>query len=75
MYRPVGVESAMLMSACGRSVTVGFSPEAAFHEGVMDERNSGHSSIAFDKVFRRTGRYVSLVNCADGSAVGGLDCG
>lgn len=62
MYRPVGVESAMLISECGRRVSVGFSEDDADHDGVMEERKSGHSTIAFESVFRRIGRYVSRVN-------------
>ena len=43
---------AMEMSACGRRVKVGLEAE----EGVMEERKSGHSSIARERVFRRIGR-------------------
>lgn len=61
VYRPVGVERAMEMSAWGRTVNVGFASGAVF--GVIVERKIGHSSIARDSVFRRMGRKVSLVNC------------
>ena len=61
----------MLMSACGRSVIVGFSPESGDHDDVIEERKMGHSVIAFDSVFRRIGRYVKRVKCADGGTEGG----
>lgn len=57
----------MLMSAWGRSVIVGFSPDSGDQDGVMEERKSGHSAIAFERVFRRMGRYVRRVNWPDGS--------
>lgn len=56
MYKPVGVERATLISAWGRRVSVGFSEDDADHDGVMEERNSGHSNIAFESVFRTMGR-------------------
>lgn len=56
MYRPVGVESAMLMSACGRSVSVGLLSDSGVQEGVIEERKSGHSSIALESVLRSMGR-------------------
>lgn len=59
MYNPVGVDKAILISAFGRTVRVGLSEVEV--EGVMEDRKSGHSSMAFDNVFRRIGRYVSLV--------------
>lgn len=66
MYRPVGVDRAMLMSACGRSVRVGFDDSAGDEDwGVMEERKSGHSTMAFESVLRRMGRYVNLVYCSD----------
>lgn len=54
VYRPVGVERATLISAFGRTVSVGLSEDA--HGGVIEERKRGHSSMAFERVFRRTGR-------------------
>lgn len=60
VYRPVGVDSAMLMSAVGRIVSEGLSE---LGENVMELRKMGHSSIAFDSILRRMGRYVSLVYC------------
>ena len=61
VYKPVGVDNAMEMSAWGRTVRVGFASGAVF--GMMVERKIGHSSIARERVFRRMGRKVSLVNC------------
>lgn len=73
VYSPVGVESAMLMSACGRRVSVGLSPDSV-EEGVMEERNRGHSAMALERVLSRIGRYVSRVNWPDGSTGGGVGC-
>lgn len=41
------------MSAFGRTVSVGFESS---DDGVIEERNSGHSIIAFDSVLRKIGR-------------------
>lgn len=71
MYKPVGVDNAMLMSVCGRSVSVGFSDADGADADVIEERKRGHSSIAFERVLRKRGRYVSLLNCAEDSRGGG----
>jgi len=63
--RPEGVEIPILMSACGRMVTVGFGLEE-----VMLDLRRGHSIIAFERAFRRRGRRVSLVYCVKGSDLG-----
>lgn len=54
MYRPEVVDSAMLMSACGRTVNVGLLPEGV--PGVMEERSKGQMCIAFESVLSRKGR-------------------
>jgi hypothetical protein len=54
VYRPVCVESAMLISAWVRMVTVGFEEDDG--NGVMEDRRRGHSSIDLESVFRRIGR-------------------
>lgn len=57
VYRPVGVERAMLMSAWGRMVIVGLVLGGREDDvGVMEDRKSGHSTIALERVFRRMGR-------------------
>lgn len=63
VYRPVGVLRAMLMSACGRTVMVGFGLEVVgllvvglLVDGVMEERKSGQSCIARASIFKRKGR-------------------
>lgn len=51
------MESAILMSAWGRMVRVGFCVGGAFGAtGVMDARNKGHSIMVFESVLRRMGR-------------------
>ena len=72
VYSPVGVDNAMLMSAFGRTVSVGFDSSDT---GVMEERNMGHSSIAFESVFRNMGRYVRRVYCWDSGAGAGEGAG
>lgn len=62
VYKPVGVERAILISACGRTVRVGFAPGSDM-PGVMEERKSGHSSMDLERVLRRIGRYVRRVYC------------
>ena len=56
----MGVESAILMSAWGRTVSVGFGEGVVELGvpvvGVMDERKRGHSSIARESVLRRIGK-------------------
>ena len=59
MYSPVGVDSAMHISECGRRVRVGLLPLETL-PGVIEERKSGQECIAFERVLRRMGRYVSL---------------
>lgn len=75
VYSPVGVDNAMLMSVCGRRVRVGLSEGEEDEVGVMDERKSGQSSIAFESVFKRIGRCVSFVNCAEISEAASVGCG
>jgi hypothetical protein len=53
-YNPVCVESAILISACGRMVRVGL--DVSDEDGVMELLKRGHSIIAFDKVLSRMGR-------------------
>lgn len=65
VYNPLGVDSAIDMSAYGRTVSVGL-PEPGsetddFETWVIEERNSGHSIIAFDSVLSKYGRYVNFV--------------
>lgn len=67
------MESAILISAQGRTVNEGLSVGDV--EGVIDDRNSGHSIIAFDKVFRRMGRYVSRLKVPCSGTVGGVGGG
>lgn len=43
----------MFMSVVGRMVSEGFDSSVA---GVMEERKRGHSSMAFESVFRKIGR-------------------
>lgn len=74
MYKPLGVERAILISAWGRRVIVGFSPELGDQVGVIDERKRGHSSIAFESVFRRIGRYVRCEYCPEGSTGVWVSC-
>lgn len=62
VYRPVGVESATLMSAAGRMVSEGLGESG---EVIMELRKMGHSIMALERVFRRMGRYVSRVYCWD----------
>ena len=53
------VDKAIEMSAPGRIVSVGFGggdEEGVDVWGVMEERNSGHSTIALESVLSRTGR-------------------
>lgn len=59
VYNPVGVDSAIFISECGRKVIVGL---LQFEElpGVIEERKSGQECIAFERVLRRTGRKVNL---------------
>jgi hypothetical protein len=59
VYKPVGVDSAILISECGRTVNVGRFPLETL-SGVMDERKSGQEYIALERVLRRMGRYVNL---------------
>jgi len=68
VYSPVGVDKAMLISACGRTVRVGL-PESD-EVGVIDDRRRGHSIIAFESVLRRIGRKVIRVNRADDGVEG-----
>ena len=64
VYSLLGVDNAMLISALGRMVSVGLYDSGVGDEedwGVIELRNMGHSSMAFDRVLRRIGRYVSRV--------------
>lgn len=54
VYSPVGVDSAILISACGRIVNVGL--EVGDELGVMEARKSGHSSMDLDSVLSKMGR-------------------
>ena len=56
VYSPVGVESAMHISECGRRVIVGLLPLFETPPGVIEERKSGQECIAFERVLRRMGR-------------------
>jgi hypothetical protein len=53
----------MEISACGRTVRVGFGIDwdVSVEVGVIEDRKMGHCSIAFERVLRRTGRYVKRV--------------
>ena len=53
------MESAMLISAWGRSVSVGLSEEE--DGGVMDVRKTGHSIMARERDLSRRGRNVRRV--------------
>ena len=55
VYSPVGVDNAIQISECGRTVNVGLLPFEAL-SGVMDERKSGQECIALERVLRRIGR-------------------
>lgn len=55
VYSPVDVDNAMLMSACGRRVSVGLLPSELL-PGVIEERKRGQECIAFERVLRRMGR-------------------
>jgi hypothetical protein len=55
VYSPVGVDSAILTTECGRTVNVGRFPFEIL-SGVMDERKSGQEYIALERVLRRMGR-------------------
>lgn len=46
----------MLISACGRIVSVGFALDAESELRVMEERNNGHSVIARESVLSMKGR-------------------
>lgn len=70
------MDNATLMSAWGRIVSVGLAvDEAPAATGVIEERRRGHSNIAFERVFRRTGRYVSRVYCCDSGTWEGVGAG
>jgi len=59
VYRPVGVDKAIEISAPGRIVSVGFGggdEEDGDIWGVIEERNKGHSAIALESVLSRIGR-------------------
>lgn len=56
VYSPLGVDSAMLISALGRMVSVGLDDSEGEDRGVIELRKIGHSSIAFERVLRRIGR-------------------
>lgn len=64
-----------MTSAVGRMVSVGLLFAFASEVGVMDARRRGHSIIALASVFRRKGRYVSLVNVAPSGMDGGAGAG
>ena len=68
------MERAILMSAEGRIVRVGFAFGSWFPK-VMELRSSGHSIMALERVLRRIGRYVSRVNCCDSVTRGGQGAG
>lgn len=69
------MESAKVMSAVGRIVSVGLLFAFATEAGVMDARRRGHSIIALASVLSRKGRYVSFENVAPSGMVGGLGAG
>ena len=46
----------MLMSACGRRVSVGLLSLFEVHPGVIEERKSGQARMALESVLRRMGR-------------------
>jgi len=75
VYSPLGMDNAMLISALGRMVSVGL--EGADEEvwGVIELRKMGLSSIAFDRVLRRIGRYVSRVYCWDSNMLACVGAG
>ena len=56
VYSPLGVDSAMLISALGRMVSVGLDVSEVEVWGVIELRKIGHSSMAFERVLRRIGR-------------------
>ena len=58
MHRLVSVERAMLISAWGRILSVGFDEAVDSVVGVIEALKRGHSSIALESVLRRIGRYV-----------------
>lgn len=46
----------MLISACGRIVNVGFALADSDVDGVVEDRNNGHSVIARESVLSMKGR-------------------
>lgn len=74
VYRPVGVERAIDISACGRIVSVGLGGWEASARGegagVIEDRRIGHCSIALESVLRRIGRYVKRVYWDDNGTGG-----
>jgi hypothetical protein len=70
----------MDMSACGRTVRVGFAFDCELSvevevDGVMEERKRGHWCIAFERVLRRIGRYVKRVYWDEGGTLSGEGAG
>ena len=72
----------MVISACGRTVSVGlgvdwevFVEVEVSCEGVIEDRRSGHWSIAFVRVLRRIGRYVKRVYWDEEGTGGGEGAG
>lgn len=60
VYSPVGVESAIAISACGRIVSVGFLKDKS-GETVTEDRKRGHSHIARERDLSNRGRKVRRV--------------
>jgi len=69
VYRPVGVDNATEISAFGRKLRVGLLLCSV--PVVIVVRKMGHSIIAHDSVFMRSGRKVSRVYCRDASGRSG----
>ena len=63
VYSPLGVESAILISALGRMVSVGLDGSEVEDCGVVELQKIGHLSMPFERVLRRMGRWVSPVYC------------
>jgi hypothetical protein len=69
-YKPVGVDSAIEISALGRRLRIGLLLCSV--AGVIVVRKTGHSSIARESALRRNGRKVSRVYCRDTSCCSGV---
>jgi hypothetical protein len=71
VYRPVGVDKAIAMSAWGRMLSFGLSFEERSGEKGIEALKRGHSSMARERALRRRGRKVSRVKCVEGSHLTG----